>query len=158
MPAALRGLFTGTSNADGVVQAPGASKLLALAPRAAGNGEDHDEAYEEWDARGDRRMIITAQLADDLAVLDTNWNSGLQVWNFGVPAADRGSADVRVRGFLQSDRGLYRPGDTVISNDAKATGPIHDGRLVIEVQGRAEAVGRASRSGGSTCACRRTMA
>jgi hypothetical protein len=58
-------------------------------------------------------MIVTAQLADDLAVLDTNWNSGLQVWNFGVPAADRGSADVRVRGFLQSDRGLYRPGDTV---------------------------------------------
>jgi alpha-2-macroglobulin len=105
--------FTGTSNADGVVQAPGASKLLGLKPRVQGNGEDHDEAYEEWDQRGERRMIVTAQAADDLAVLDTNWNSGLQVWNFGVSQAEQGSAELRVRGFLQSDRGLYRPGDTV---------------------------------------------
>jgi uncharacterized protein YfaS (alpha-2-macroglobulin family) len=105
--------FTGTSNADGVVQAPGASKLLALKPQAQGHGEDHDEAYEEWDQRGDRRLIVTAQTEDDLAVLDTNWNSGLQVWNFGVQQADRGGAEMRVRGLLQSDRGLYRPGDTV---------------------------------------------
>jgi uncharacterized protein YfaS (alpha-2-macroglobulin family) len=105
--------FSGTSNADGVLQAPGASKLLGVKPRQQGTGEDHDEEYEEWDQRGDRRMIVTAQVADDLAVLDTNWNSGIQVWNFGVQASDGGGADVRVRGFLHSDRGLYRPGDTV---------------------------------------------
>ncbi len=105
--------FSGTSNADGVLQAPGASKLLGVKPRPQGTGEDHDEVYEEWDQRGDRRMIVTAQVGDDLAVLDTNWNSGIQVWNFGVPTSDGGGAAVRVRGFLHSDRGLYRPGDTV---------------------------------------------
>jgi hypothetical protein len=39
--------YTATSNTDGVVQAPGASKLLDLKPRPRGTGEDHDEVYEE---------------------------------------------------------------------------------------------------------------
>jgi alpha-2-macroglobulin len=105
--------FSGTSNADGIVMAPGVAKLLPMVPKAPqGDGDDHNEAYEEWDSRGERRMIVTAQTGDDLAVLDTNWSSGLQVWNFGVNE-EHGGGDLRVRGFLQSDRGLYRPGDTV---------------------------------------------
>ena len=105
--------FSGTSAADGTVVAPGMAKLLPVAPKAPqGDGDDHNEAYEDWDSRGERRMIVTAQTGDDLAVLDTNWSSGLQVWNFGVNE-EHGGGEVRVRGFLQSDRGLYRPGDTV---------------------------------------------
>ena len=105
--------FSGSSAADGTVIAPGVAKLLQIAPKAPqGNGDDHNEAYEDWDSRGDRRMIVTAQTGDDLAVLDTNWSSGLQVWNFGVNE-EHGGGETRVRGFLQSDRGLYRPGDTV---------------------------------------------
>ncbi len=105
--------FSASTAADGTVVAPGVAKLLQMAPKAPqGDGDDHNEAYEDWDSRGDRRMIVTAQTGDDLAVLDTNWSSGLQAWNFGVNEEHAGS-DLRVRGFLQSDRGLYRPGDTV---------------------------------------------
>jgi uncharacterized protein YfaS (alpha-2-macroglobulin family) len=107
--------FTGQSNVDGVVSAPGATKLLGLKPRggATANGEeDNDEGGEEWDDYRARRVIVTAQAANDLAVLDTNWNNGIQIWNFSVPQ-DRRGGSVRVRGFLQSDRGIYRPGDTV---------------------------------------------
>lgn len=105
--------FSASSSAEGTVVAPGVATLVQAAPKAPqGDGDDHNEAYEEWDSRGERRMIVTAQTGDDLAVLDTNWSSGLQVWNFGV-SEEHGGGAVRVRGFLQSDRGLYRPGDTV---------------------------------------------
>src|SRR6185436_9686225 len=64
-------------------------------------------------------------LADDMAVLDTNWNNGIQVWNFAVDEDRRGGA-TRVRGFLHSDRGLYRPGDVAhlrgIARVVSATG------------------------------------
>ena len=56
--------------------------------------------------------MVTARAGDDLAVLDTNWNNGIQNWNFSVAEDRRGGAR-RLRGFLHSDRGLYRPGDTV---------------------------------------------
>ena len=103
--------FEGTTNADGVAQGPGASHLVKVKPRpeAHGEGEEDEGQWEDYRAR---RAIVTAQSADDFAVLDTNWNNGIQVWNFGT-SGDRGGGKVRVRGFLHSDRGLYRPGDTV---------------------------------------------
>jgi alpha-2-macroglobulin len=108
--------FTGQTGAEGTVLAPGATKLAGVkpAPRSSpgsddGDGDGDGESFEGFRAR---RVIVTARLADDLAVLDTNWNNGVQIWNFGVPE-DRGGGTVRVRGFLQSDRGIYRPGDTV---------------------------------------------
>jgi uncharacterized protein YfaS (alpha-2-macroglobulin family) len=98
--------FSGRTDRDGVVVGPGASKLLGVKPR---NGEEDGGEWEDYRAR---RVIVTAQASDDLAVLDTNWNNGIQIWNFGVDQ-DRGGGSARVRGFLHSDRGLYRPGDTV---------------------------------------------
>ncbi len=96
--------YTGKSNADGVVLAPGASKPIGLRPQG--------DAGEGWDEYRARRVIVSARAGDDLAVLDTNWNNGMQAWNFGLDQ-DRGGGEARVRGFLHSDRGLYRPGDTV---------------------------------------------
>jgi hypothetical protein len=112
--------FTGRTGADGTVDAPGASKLVAVKPRGetpSSSSEDghvqgdEDEDEGEWEDYRARRVLVTAQLTDDLAVLDTNWNNGIQIWNFAVDQDRRGGA-VRVRGFLHSDRGLYRPGDT----------------------------------------------
>ena len=103
--------FQGTTNSDGVTQGPGATLLADVKPGHAESGDgEGDES--EWDEIRARRVIVTAQSSDDFAVLDTNWNNGIQVWNFGV-SQDRGGGNVRVRGFLHSDRGLYRPGDTV---------------------------------------------
>ena len=103
--------FEGTTNADGVVQGPGASHLVKVKPRPEAHGDDEEDGGE-WEDYRARRVIVTAQSADDFAVLDTNWNNGIQVWNFGT-TQDRAGGKVRVRGFLHSDRGLYRPGDIV---------------------------------------------
>jgi uncharacterized protein YfaS (alpha-2-macroglobulin family) len=105
--------FSGKTDADGVVTAPGASKLVGVKPVGGGEAPaDDDEGGGDWADYRARRAIVTAQDGDDLAVLDTSWNNGIQVWNFAV-TEDRRGGDVRVRGFLHSDRGLYRPGDTV---------------------------------------------
>jgi uncharacterized protein YfaS (alpha-2-macroglobulin family) len=104
--------FEGTTNADGVAQGPGASHLVKVKPRRQEAHGDDEEDGGEWEDYRARRVIVTAQTADDFAVLDTNWNNGIQVWNFGT-RGDRGGGKLRVRGFLHSDRGLYRPGDTV---------------------------------------------
>jgi hypothetical protein len=103
--------FEGTSNADGVVRGPGASQLVQVKPRQPAQADGEEEEGEWADYRA-RRVIVTAQSADDFAVLDTNWNNGIQIWNFGA-SEDRAGGKLRVRGFLHSDRGLYRPGDTV---------------------------------------------
>jgi uncharacterized protein YfaS (alpha-2-macroglobulin family) len=104
--------FSGTSNADGVMLAPGAAKLTGkkLADGPAQPGDD--DAEVEWEDYRARRVVVSARAGDDLAVLDTNWNNGIQNWNFGV-TEDRRLKQQRLRGFLHSDRGLYRPGDTV---------------------------------------------
>lgn len=102
--------FQGKSNADGVVQAPGATTLLGVKARPAGGDEEAGETF--WEDYRARRVVVTARSGDDFAVLDTNWNNGIQVWNFAVNE-DRTGGQVRVRGFIHSDRGLYRPGDTV---------------------------------------------
>lgn len=95
--------FSGTTDAEGLLSAPGTAKLISLKP----SGEGDDDVWNR-----DRRVIVTAESSGDLAVLDTNWNNGIQLWNFAL-ANDRRGGAVRVRGFLHSDRGLYRPGETV---------------------------------------------
>src|SRR5204863_84172 len=83
--------FSGKTNADGVVLAPGAARLLGLKPRGS-EGDEND--WAEWDDVRARRMIVTAQAGDDLAVLDTNWNNGIQIWNFGLNQ-DGGGGEAR---------------------------------------------------------------
>ena len=65
--------WSGKSNRDGVALAPGATKLIDVEPRA---DEDQQTFWEDYRAR---RVIVTAQAGDDLAVLDTNWNNGIQI-------------------------------------------------------------------------------
>ncbi|HEY0714293.1 MAG TPA: MG2 domain-containing protein, partial [Polyangia bacterium] len=102
--------FSGTTAADGVVTAPAAAALLpprkAPAGDAAAPEDDEDHDYRP------RRLLVTARLGDDLAVLDTTWNQGLEAWRFDA-YPDRSRSPVRLRGFIHTDRGLYRPGDTV---------------------------------------------
>jgi uncharacterized protein YfaS (alpha-2-macroglobulin family) len=57
-------------------------------------------------------VIAVIDKAGDLAVVDGNWANGIQTWNFGV-REDRSGGASKIRGFIQSDRGLYRPGETV---------------------------------------------
>lgn len=96
------------TTADGLVRIPGSAllkKQKALEPGMQEDGED-------WESYRSQRLIAIVEKGPDLAVVDGNWSNGIQIWNFGLPE-DRQGGVTKVRGFIQSDRGLYRPGEVV---------------------------------------------
>jgi hypothetical protein len=56
------------------------------------------------------RLIAIVEKGGDVAVVDGSWGDGRQAWSFGVP--HEGGGGPLLRGFIQSDRALYRPGET----------------------------------------------
>jgi uncharacterized protein YfaS (alpha-2-macroglobulin family) len=104
--------FSGVTAADGVVAAPAAPVLLPPRKPAPGEAAAHEGHDHEEDDYRPRRVLVTARLGDDVAVLDTEWNQGLEAWRFDA-YPDRSRSPNRLRGFIHTDRGLYRPGDTV---------------------------------------------
>ncbi|MEM9488398.1 MAG: MG2 domain-containing protein, partial [Myxococcota bacterium] len=100
----------GQTDASGLLRIPGASQLLKR--RAARGGDDGEFMEEEYYSRRSQRLFAVVEKAGDLAVVDGNWANGIQTWNFGI-SEDRRGGVTRIRGFIQSDRGIYRPGETV---------------------------------------------
>jgi uncharacterized protein YfaS (alpha-2-macroglobulin family) len=104
-------VHSGRTGKDGVLALPGVGKLLAQ-----GGAQEKDSLEEnggeDFDAYRSQRLIAIVEKGDDLAVVDGNWSNGIQVWNFDLPTDRRGGLR-RTRGFIQSDRGIYRPGETV---------------------------------------------
>lgn len=109
-----KAVFTGTSDAKGVLMIPGSAVLKsqrsANDPGGAAEGEFEGEG--DWESYRSQRMFAVVEKGEDLAVVDGNWSNGVQIWNFGFPEERRGGKVV-LRGFIQSDRGLYRPGENV---------------------------------------------
>ncbi len=101
-------VYEGATDANGLVKIPGSALLKQQKPT---NDEDPEAKYD-WDYYRAQRLIATVEKGNDLAVVDGNWANGIQTWNFGVPE-DRSAGVTRMRGFIQSDRGLYRPGEQV---------------------------------------------
>ncbi|MGE0549418.1 MAG: alpha-2-macroglobulin [Kofleriaceae bacterium] len=99
-------VWTDVTSKDGIVRIPGSALLKHQKPV-----EDLEEEYD-WDSYRSQRLIAIVEKAGDLAVVDGNWANGIQIWNFGLPEDRRGGA-TKIRGFIQSDRGLYRPGEKV---------------------------------------------
>ena len=88
--------FTGTTDNDGVAMLPGTQKLGAT-------GEEFD--------RIDGLRIYVQQQAD-WTMINPSASGGLSTWAFNV-SVDRSSGPTSLRGFMHTDRGLYRPGDKV---------------------------------------------
>ncbi|HTM22895.1 MAG TPA: MG2 domain-containing protein, partial [Kofleriaceae bacterium] len=99
--------FSGRTGGDGLVRLPGTTQLLARP-----NHDDADDEEEDWEEEREQRLIAVVEHDGDMGVIDGNWANGIQVWNFGVDS-DHQTGLTRVRGFIQSDRGIYRPGETV---------------------------------------------
>jgi len=103
----------GTTDKDGLVKIPGSAIAKVQVSADDSDAFEGDEGgYEDWDSYRSQRLIAVVEKAGDLAVVDGNWANGIQIWNFGVPEERRGGV-TRLRGFIQSDRGLYRPGEEV---------------------------------------------
>lgn len=107
-------VHTGQSDERGVVMVPGSAVMKGQSstndPGASDSGELEGEG--DWDSYRSQRMFAVVEKGDDTAVVDGNWSNGIQIWNFGFPEERRGGKVV-LRGFIQSDRGLYRPGESV---------------------------------------------
>ncbi len=93
--------WSGTTGADGVATGPGVSYRER---RYTG-----EQDYTEWQ-RPD--FVVLAEKDGDIAYVGSNWNEGIEPWDFGVPF-NRGEADPMLRGTVFSDRGVYRLGEEV---------------------------------------------
>ncbi len=102
-------LWRGTTGSDGVVTMPGRSALLERL-RA-----DHPGAAapaEEEAGRNGSRLLVFARRGGDATFVDPDQPGRFAPWSFGVQSEDV-PREHALRGFLHTDRGLYRPGDTV---------------------------------------------
>lgn len=107
-----KAVFTGATDASGLLRTPGSAQLLAQPAADRTAVEDEEESWEEWDSYRAQRLLAVVEKGGDTAIVDGNWANGIQIWNFGVDE-DRAGGATKLRGFVQSDRGLYRPGEEV---------------------------------------------
>lgn len=101
-------LWRGTTGADGSATLPGRAALLAKVQKGSQGGESE----EEGEYGGELRLLIFARHGDDATFVDPDAAGRFSSWSFGVQN-DSVPKEFALRGFLHSDRGLYRPGDTV---------------------------------------------
>jgi alpha-2-macroglobulin len=110
--------WRGKTGADGVAVTPGTAQLAPKSARLvaqadgelAGDGEGGEEM--EHDGRQRAELLVFARVGADVTWVNPLRNGGLAAWNFHVPI-DESPRAVQLRGFLHTDRGLYRPGETV---------------------------------------------
>ena len=75
---------------------------------------------------------VTASKDGDFTFLGSNWNSGLEPWNFGINQNFRGPTQKEyvLDAYLYTERQVYRPGDTV---NFKAITRIRDKNGVVSI-------------------------
>ncbi|MGE3766331.1 MAG: alpha-2-macroglobulin, partial [Kofleriaceae bacterium] len=95
--------FTGTTDANGVAVLPPTSKIKG---KAAAPDDENEWSSEETGIR------IYAALGNDWTMINPNRSGGLAAWNFNV-SVDSSMGTQKLRGFMHTDRGLYRPGEKV---------------------------------------------
>lgn len=89
-------LWTGKTNSKGIASAPGWAKL-------------NFEREDDW-----RTPQIWAFVkgVDDIAVISSYWNDGIQPWRFNINY-DWNAKPVQNKAFTFTERGIYRPGEKV---------------------------------------------
>ena len=93
--------WSGTTGADGVATGPGVPHRER---RYTG-----EEDYAEWQKPD---FVVLAEKDGDIAYVGSNWNEGIEPWDFGVNF-NRSEAEPMLRGTVFSDRGVYRLGEEV---------------------------------------------
>jgi alpha-2-macroglobulin len=88
-----RVFWTGTTGPDGVAMAA-------------------DTPLREADDWWKFKFVVTAEKDGDVAYVGSDWNEGIQPWDFGVPF-NLNEASPLLRGTVFSDRGVYKLGEEV---------------------------------------------
>jgi len=118
--------WSGTTDADGVAVLPGLNQLAGKATPGEYEGE----------------LRVYATLGTDWTMVAPNRSSGLSPWQFNV-SSDYNKTPTKLRGFMHTDRGLYRPGDQVhvkgIARETQLGGPLEvpgaGKKVTVEVNG-----------------------
>ena len=118
--------WTGTTDESGLAMLPGRTALLK-------------KSAEEVNAWDDVHVFV--QKGDDWTVVNTSRTGGLDAYNFNV-SADYNMAPVKLRGYMHTDRGLYRPGQVVhikgLARETKLATPLRvpkNKKVDVEVRG-----------------------
>ncbi len=88
--------WTGITNAVGLVDAPGAEEL-------------HLSGGDEWSTPF---ALVTTTVNEDVGIAASEWSEGVSPWEFQLAQGWEGRAP-EPSGFVFTERGIYRPGDTV---------------------------------------------
>jgi uncharacterized protein YfaS (alpha-2-macroglobulin family) len=117
-------LWRGKTGPDGAAVTPGRAQLQpqkahpATPPRVPDDGDENEggeggeEGEGDFGVRSVAELLVFARSGGDVTWVNPAREGGLAAWNFHVTAGD-GTRVQQLRGFLHSDRGLYRPGDTI---------------------------------------------
>ena len=86
-------LWQGTTDTKGIALAP------ALPLRTPHDGNDF-------------QFIVTADKDGDVAYVGSDWNEGIEYWDFDLPFSLEEAAPI-LRGSVFTDRGVYKPGEEI---------------------------------------------
>ncbi|HET7504292.1 MAG TPA: MG2 domain-containing protein, partial [Kofleriaceae bacterium] len=106
--------WSGTTDDDGVAVLPGSSQLAPVAGKRGGDaGLDTAGEHYAPEREGDLSTLrIYVQDGADWTMVNPTSSNGLAAWNYNV-SVDSDPSPVKLRGFMHTDRGLYRPGEKV---------------------------------------------
>jgi uncharacterized protein YfaS (alpha-2-macroglobulin family) len=100
--------WSGTTDARGIVVAPNTDI------RRDKNAKPPENEYDDdtWTAMSRVRFLVTAEKDGDVAYVVSDWNEGIQPWDFGTYFS-LAEASPLLRGTVFADRGVYKPGEEV---------------------------------------------
>ncbi len=102
-------VWSGVTDENGLVIAD-ARNLRVDPARAASKPEDEWES--SYNALTQLHFIVVAEKDGDVAYTGSDWNEGIQPWEFGVNF-DLNEARPLLRGTIFSDRGVYKLGEEI---------------------------------------------
>ncbi len=105
----------GVPDADVVLYARGRGELWR--GRTGSDGTVTAPGWRQWftgdtESRREPELLVIASAGPEQAVLSSAWVGGIESWRFPVQSA-YGSGENELRGSVFTDRGIYRPGETV---------------------------------------------
>jgi uncharacterized protein YfaS (alpha-2-macroglobulin family) len=71
-----------------------------------------DEWEQSWQAMTELHFIVVADKDGDVAYLGSDWNEGIQPWEFELPF-DISESNPLLRGTVFTDRGVYKLGEEI---------------------------------------------
>jgi len=105
--------WSGKTDAHGIATAPNTHLRVPekpLPPDPTKNSWEQGE--DQWQAASNLHFIVTAEKDGDVAYVASNWNEGIQPWEFDLNF-DLTERTGLLRGTVFTDRGVYKLGEEV---------------------------------------------